>query len=149
MFVNPFCFSKGVSFLPMFSKAIQLVYRHSALSFCLWGLIIFVLCATPGQYIPSNNWLDLLSVDKLVHASIFCLLSLFGLFWLYKKQATKLQMLLIVLLCVLYGGSLELMQATVFTNRSADWNDVIANTFGCLLALPLLRQLIKKQFIFR
>lgn len=133
----------------MFSKLIQVLYRRSALSFGLWALIIFVLCATPGQYIPSNNWLDLLSVDKLVHASIFCLLTLFGLFWLHKKQYSTLQLVLCLFVCILYGMLLELMQATVFTNRSADWKDVIANSLGCLLAPVVLKQLIKKKIIFR
>jgi len=35
------------------------------------------------------------------------------------------------------------MQAKVFSDRSADWFDVIANTFGCLVAL-LLRSKINR-----
>ncbi len=42
-------------------------------------------------------------------------------------------MIFIILLCVAYGGLLEIMQATVFSNRSGDWLDFIANSFGCLL----------------
>lgn len=38
------------------------------------------------------------------------------------------------MLAIIYGISLEIMQATVFVNRSADWNDIIANTFGCVMA---------------
>lgn len=34
-----------------------------------------------------------------------------------------------------YGGLLEVMQATVFSQRSGDWLDFIANSFGCLMGL--------------
>ena len=42
--------------------------------------------------------------------------------------------------CISYGGLLEIMQATVFSQRSGDWYDFIANTFGCFLALWLFRK---------
>jgi VanZ family protein len=44
-------------------------------------------------------------------------------------------MIFIISLCVAYGGMLEIMQATVFSNRSGDWLDFIANSFGCLMGL--------------
>ena len=42
-------------------------------------------------------------------------------------------MIFIIFGCVAYGGLLEVMQATVFSQRSGDWFDFIANTFGCLM----------------
>lgn len=131
------------------TPAILFVYRHSGTFFVIWFLVIFLLCATPGEYIPSNNWLDLLSVDKLVHAGIFCVLtSLAILFW-HKKQKPNLFIYLSLFGCVLYGVSLELMQASLFRNRSADWKDVIANTIGCLMALWLINKLKSKLLTYR
>jgi hypothetical protein len=37
------------------------------------------------------------------------------------------------------------MQAKFFSNRSADWQDFAANTFGCLVAVALYKKL-KKVF---
>lgn len=52
--------------------------------------------------------------------------------------------------CVLYGGSLEIMQGTLFEERSADIYDFIANSFGCLVGLwlyPELEKMILVKFI--
>ena len=89
----------------------------------------------PGQYIPTNNWLELLSFDKFVHASIFFGMVSLWLVFLHSKQKLKTSNVIAVLLiCILYGGLLEIMQATVFSQRSADWQDFIANSFGCIVA---------------
>ncbi len=98
-----------------------------------WTIMIFILCATPGQYIPTTSWLELLSFDKFVHASIF-----FGLVFLWlivfnkRYNNTVLSISLVILSCILYGAILEIMQAKWFSNRSGDYFDFIANTFGCL-----------------
>jgi hypothetical protein len=38
------------------------------------------------------------------------------------------------------------MQATVFSDRSADWLDMIANTFGCVMALVVQTKIRKLIF---
>lgn len=117
----------------------RFIYTY-ALTLCLlWALVIFVLCATPGQYIPSANWLELLSFDKFVHASIFFVLTALMLIALVKKEGSSVILWLCFSGCVAYGALLELMQATCFSNRSADWKDIIANTFGCVIALFFLK----------
>lgn len=117
--------------------------RHAAMLRWLWAGVIFLLCSMPGEYIPSNNWLELLSVDKLVHAGIFFTLAALFMLRHFQLGQVKSRLYLIVLLCILYSMSLEWMQATLFRNRSADWKDIIANSFGCLLALLATRQLKK------
>ncbi len=113
---------------------ITLIRLNSLKLAIAWACIIFILCCTPGQYIPSANWLQLLSFDKLVHASIFFILVCLWLIYFNNKQKlTNLVIYLILTLCILYGGLLEIMQATVFSNRSGDWFDFIANTLGCLM----------------
>lgn len=47
----------------------------------------------------------------------------------------------IVAVAIIYGGLLEVMQAKCFSNRSADWKDFVANSFGCLAALLVLRRI--------
>lgn len=118
-----------------------LIYNHVAKLTALWFLIIFVLCATPGQYIPSSDWMELLSVDKLVHAGIFFVLSALSALTAIKYKQSGLILGLCVLLCILYGIFLEWMQGYYFSNRSADWQDVIANAVGCLAALLVLKKL--------
>lgn len=115
---------------------IKLLLKYSIQAAILWSLIILILCSTPGQYIPTTNWLELLSFDKFVHASIFFTLTCLWLIVGFKinKLSTN-NIILIIMSCVAYGGLLEIMQATVFSHRSGDWLDFIANSFGCLMGL--------------
>lgn len=114
----------------------KLFLKYSLILSISWTVIIFILCCTPGRFIPSNNWLELLSFDKFVHAGIFFVLTCL---WLtYGMQAQKLTTIayvLIVTASITYGGVLEVMQANIFSQRSGDWLDFIANSFGCLMGL--------------
>jgi VanZ family protein len=66
----------------------------------------------------------------------FLLWLFYGLFIIYSsRKLSKSSMIFIISLCVAYGGMLEIMQATVFSNRSGDWFDFIANSFGLLYGL--------------
>lgn len=111
----------------------KIISKYPLLLALLWTLIIFGLCCMPGRYIPTTNWLELLSFDKFVHASIFFVLAGLWLAFaaLKHKDGTGISTAIIVC-CILYGGLLEIMQATVFSQRSADWFDFIANSVGCL-----------------
>lgn len=110
-----------------------------------WTAVIFALCCTPGRYVPTAHWLDLLSFDKLVHASIFFVLSSLWFLFLVKSGNVRASgIALVITACIGYGGMLEVLQATVFSQRSGDWADFIANSLGCLLALLFFRR--KKWF---
>jgi hypothetical protein len=111
-----------------------------------WAIVIFILCATPGRFIPSANWLELLSFDKWVHAAVFFILvSLLGISVQAHDQGRN-AFLICFLLSVLYGGALEIMQARVFSERSADWYDMIANSFGCLIGLLFNKRINRRIF---
>ncbi len=123
----------------------KIILKYCIVLSALWALLIFILCATPGQYIPSANWLELLSFDKFVHASLFFVLcSLFFVVGIKYKQPKTL-FFVYFLLCILYGGLLEIMQAKCFSNRSADWLDFTANSFGCILSVLILKK--TKQYV--
>ena len=118
----------------------QKVLSYPGIFACVWTLIIFVLCATPGRYIPSASWLDALSFDKLVHAGIFFVLCGFLFLSAIKHHQHYLFIVMYLLLAVLYGGFLEYMQAHYFSERSADWQDIVANSTGCLAALFFIKK---------
>jgi hypothetical protein len=109
----------------------------------IWALIIFGLCSMPGGLIPSASWLELLSFDKWVHAGIFFILCAL----LFSGVALRNQSFVALcgwcVLSIAYGGLLEIMQAKVFSERSADWQDFVANSFGCLVALAIHKQIAK------
>ncbi len=115
---------------------IKLLLKYSLLAAIVWTLIIFILCCTPGKYVPTAHWLELLSFDKFVHASIFFILSCLWLIVGFKSNKLSLiTLIFIILVCISYGGLLEIMQAKVFSERSGDWLDFIANSFGSLIGV--------------
>ncbi len=107
----------------------------------LWALLILILCGIPGRDIPHISFLELLSFDKFVHAGIFfVLLNLSVRGFLMQSSYSKLQSFakpIAFIICVIYGGSLEIMQGTIFEQRSADIFDFLANSFGCIMGLLL------------
>lgn len=121
----------------------KLVVKYPTLLSIVWALIIFGLCATPGQYIPSISWLDLLSIDKLVHAFIFYVQCSALLMVRWRYQQVNYFKIVYLLISIIYGMLLEWMQATMFVNRSADWMDIAANSFGCLMGFWLFGRLQK------
>lgn len=112
----------------------QFMLKHSLSLSIIWALIILGLCSMPGQYIPSVSLLEMLSFDKWVHAGIFFVLCILIFTTIKKTNRSIAQIYLFLVLGILYGCSLEVMQGTLFSNRSADWNDIIANSFGCIMA---------------
>ena len=104
----------------------------------LWAMLIFILCAIPGHDIPHISFLELLEFDKFVHASLFFVLMLLmtrGFSLLENSSSLNSNSKFIaVLICIIYGGSLEIMQGLFFVERSADVYDFIANSFGAVMA---------------
>jgi len=119
----------------------KFIARKSLLLSIIWASVIFILCATPGQYIPSASWLDMLSFDKFVHASLFFVLSSLAFISVEQSDEKAYVFVVIFFVCILYGGVLEIMQAKVLINRNADWQDFVANSFGCLLAAVLFKKI--------
>lgn len=126
---------------------IKILLKYSLLFAILWTAIIFLLCSTPGQYIPTTNWLELLSFDKFVHASMFFILvCLWLVYWFHSNKLSTKTIVFILFFSIAYGGLLEIMQLTLFSQRSGDWLDFIANSFGCFMGLWFFNK--NKQHLF-
>lgn len=122
-----------------------LKYKLPAIS---WFLVILALCSMPGKSIPHISWLELLSFDKFVHASIFFGLQVLMMrAFIFSLSFAKIKWL-ILLFCVAYGGALEIMQSVFFSERSGDIMDFIANSFGCICGLLLFSGIRKKFPVF-
>ncbi len=113
--------------------------RRPNLPTVFWALFILILCGFPGKDIPHFSFLEILSFDKWVHAGMFFVLVLLGIrgFRLQNKflGLKKHAALIAVGLSIAYGGILEILQGTIFQDRSADFYDFVANSFGCFVAL--------------
>ena len=117
----------------------------------LWAVLVLFLCGMPGRDIPHISFLELVSFDKFVHAGIFFVLQVLLIRgFVLQSNYSNLQRhakIFALLICVAYGGSLEIMQDVVFTERSADVFDFIANSFGCMLGFWLYSRIEKTSLI--
>jgi len=100
----------------------------------LWTMLIMVLCFSPSSKLPDSPFLGF---DKIVHAVLFFVLAFL---WIngFNKQTQysflhKYPKLMGIVLCIIYGILIELFQG--YFRRTGEWDDVIANTFGCFLAV--------------
>jgi len=98
------------------------------------------LLLSPSKNIPKVSLIP--SIDKLGHAMIFLLL---GFVWLarffFKEEQIKKSSFFIVLgIVFIYGIIIEVLQGTLFTSRTADIWDVIANTIGIVFSYVLFKR---------
>jgi VanZ family protein len=118
----------------------------------LWGILIIILTALPGNLIPEvPSFFDLFEPDKLVHIFIFAVLVALlirgfilqdgPLFW--KTNAVSIALNIGVLL----SGLTELMQKFFIPGRIASVYDFIANVAGCFLGWWIFSIWLKKQKI--
>jgi glycopeptide antibiotics resistance protein len=114
----------------------------------IWFFVILALCATPGKDIPHISFLEILAFDKWVHAGIFFVLAVLlmrALKRTYRTTSHAATLLITLSVCIVYGGLLEIMQGTVFEDRSADVLDFIANSFGAVCGVLVYRKLAKRM----
>jgi VanZ family protein len=114
----------------------------------LWAILATFLCGTNGQNIPQFSIINLFGIDKLAHMLLFgteTFLIAITTKKIYAYQSSFRIIFPAFLIGTVFGILIEILQATVFTNRSFDYLDMLANTIGCALAwLILIRKFNKK-----
>ncbi len=115
----------------------------------LWALFIMIICAIPGERIPRLTFLEWLKPDKIVHLVIFAILAILLLRSFLDAKTLPWEknhiILFTLFLCIAYGSLVEILQYTVFINRSGDVRDAIANSIGALLGWWIYRRLFQKK----
>ena len=82
------------------------------------------------------------NIDKLYHSFAYFTLALSWLITYYKKPRKKY---LIVICCIIFGIIIEVLQGTLTIYRTGDYLDVLANSFGVLLALLVFNLFFQKK----
>ena len=103
-----------------------------------WTLVVAFFCLIPSNGIPSIN---IPNLDKLAHVFFHFVFTLLW-FLFFKKQVKKRnETKLLIFSCffsVLFGLTIEIIQAKFTTTRSGDLLDVLANISGAILAFILV-----------
>lgn len=110
----------------------------------IWAIFILVLCTIPGNQINKVKFIDIPHLDKFVHFFFYFVFTLL-LISENNKQRTLRKVsvdaiLIAATISLSYGALIEILQKVLIINRGADIMDLIANTFGFLLAALSYRQ---------
>ncbi|WP_170227937.1 VanZ family protein [Vicingus serpentipes] len=110
----------------------------------IWLFAILILSSYPGNKIPSAPFFGF---DKVVHITIYFLLSLFVMFGFYfirnKENLTLKLMIICAVFGILFGGLMEICQHYIFVNRSGNCYDFLANTIGAIIGVAVCPKLFK------
>ncbi len=110
--------------------------RHLLLPGAVGAIIFLATCILGSEQVPDLP--PLLPWDKIVHAGMFFVLSGVCYYDYYRLFNGNVNLNKWIFWCflipVIYGGIIELLQLFVFTSRSAEWGDFVADIIGSLLA---------------
>lgn len=112
------------------------LFRYMFLPFVVGSVIFIGTCLMGADSVPDMP--RGIAWDKVAHFCMFFLLSAVSLFDYYKMHESQPSIFRWVLwgflIPVIYGGGIELLQKYIFTSRSAEWGDWIADILGSLTA---------------
>ncbi len=100
---------------------------------------VLILCVLPGQSFPK---VGIINADKFVHSFLFGGLAFLYAGGFYRQTSVRWlnrhYLFAAFAFSTLYGGFIEILQATVAINRSGDWLDFLFDGLGALAAVKLL-----------
>lgn len=103
-----------------------------------WFFIVLVIMFLPGHEIPPVSWLEGINFDKLLHISVFGLLTILFCWPFYKSSFNKKERLQyfikIAIATSIWGLTTELIQRYLVPGRYFDVLDWIADSIGALIA---------------
>lgn len=109
----------------------------------------------PSSSVPSlslDGWVPELikeNVDKFVHLLFYLMLS-FALghdLWVQRTDFTSKKMIIwAIIVPILYGGLIEIMQATLTTTRSGDVVDLLFDATGTICGYFLAKKFVPRWF---
>ena len=110
----------------------------------LWSLLayaaVFTLSVIPVPEVPELEQVPIF--DKWVHFVMYGGICCCVWYDLYRRRRTNKHVGLsewmqTVIFPILFGGGMELWQAYLTTCRSGDWYDLLADSIGVFIALPI------------
>jgi VanZ family protein len=104
----------------------------------LWALFIFILCNIQFGSVGKSS-LFFPGFDKLAHCGFFFVLVVFSANGFIRQNLNERlsynNAFFITLIAIAYGGLIEIVQLTLFSWRTGDWDDLFADTVGACMAI--------------
>jgi hypothetical protein len=102
----------------------------------LWTGLIATSCLLPASVFREFTFDALLGLDKLIHFTLY--IGLILLWTLSSEHLSNKNVYLLLVIAICYGILIEVLQASMALGRSYQWDDIIANTIGCILGVLLI-----------
>ena len=104
----------------------------------MWALFIFIICnADLGGVGKSHLFFE--GFDKLTHCGLFFVLVVLSANGFIRQNLNERlsykNAFFITLIAIAYGGLIEIVQLTLFSWRTGDWDDLFADTVGACMAI--------------
>jgi len=104
----------------------------------LWALFIFIMCSAKLDSVDDSP-MFFEGFDKLTHTGLFFTLIVLFCNGIIRQQKIRSfsykQVLVVTAASVFFGGLIEILQRTVFTWRSGDWNDMFCDMLGICMGI--------------
>jgi VanZ family protein len=98
-----------------------------------WTLIITYLSLVELGDLGNN--IKIPYKDKIVHFVFYFLFYFLWISYLKNNNQTRKTQVILLLVAVSYGILMEVLQAVIGNNRSCDFFDAVANSFGAILGM--------------
>ncbi len=87
--------------------------------------------------------------DKVIHFTFYMVFAILGCLFLRERTQGSMRlgtaMVLMGFIAVFYGMFMEVLQYTLTSDRMAEFGDVLANTFGAIVGVGLIKWYFSKE----
>ena len=113
-----------------------------------WFFVVLFIMCMPGDEIPTVDWLNRISFDKVIHIGVFALLAILFC-WPFHRSGfsrnERLQVFIKVPLAVsIWGLTIEFIQKYFIPGRSFDLLDWAADSIGAIISFFICSYLFIK-----
>ncbi|PWK75914.1 VanZ family protein [Mucilaginibacter oryzae] len=104
----------------------------------LWALFVLYICAADLSSVDKSP-LFFEGFDKLTHCGLFFTMTVLLCFGIIRQQKphgfTFIKAVVVLAASIFFGALIEVLQAEIFTWRTADWNDLFCDVLGSCMAV--------------
>ena len=105
------------------------------------SLTLFIAYLSLGSFSEINMPID--NSDKYFHSIAYFFLALSWFFAVEKSHSIFKYKIVVVFFVLIFGIIIEILQSSLTTYRTADYQDILANSFGILIAMALFNRLLR------
>ncbi len=109
----------------------------------IWTAVIVVLSAISGSTMKKMMVVDFFGIDKLGHLIMYGILTWLWILALRTYTSKKRSIYFALAISIFLGLLMEIGQRYLFSGRSFEYDDMMANTIGSLLSIGIFSMVNK------